>query len=165
MIKVLVVDDHKIILNGIRIMLDESDDIEILSEAQNGVEAYNFIKKSVEKPDLILMDIKMPEMDGIEATQLILESYPQILIIAMTMFDEDSHIRNMLRAGAIGYVLKNADKSELLEAIRTVASGKQYFSPGIPQKELERILSDLNEPENSTESSDTKPLIFTFREI
>ena len=125
-IQIMLVDDHNIIRDGIRVLLEDEIGFHITAEAENGKEAV----KACEDHDfdLIIMDISMPKMNGIEATEKIKKEYPDIKILALTMMDEDQHIRKMIEAGASGYILKSSGKEELVDAITSILDGKHYFS-------------------------------------
>ncbi|NGP87685.1 response regulator transcription factor [Fodinibius halophilus] len=136
-INILLVDDHDIVRDGIRLLLEDEIGFNIIAEAENGQEAI----QACEDYDIqfVIMDINMPKMDGIEATHKIKEQYPDIKILALTMMDEDEHIRNMIEAGASGYILKSSDKAELVDAITTILDGRHYFSEDATQ----RVMMDL----------------------
>ncbi len=138
-IQVLLVDDHNVVRSGLATFLKAYEDLKLVGEAKNGVEAIHFCHQV--KPDVILMDLKMPEMDGVAATQAILALYPEIKIIAMTSFDEPDLVHDVLAAGAIGYLLKNITADELAKAIRDAASGKSTLSP-----EAARVLIQATRP-------------------
>jgi NarL family two-component system response regulator LiaR len=126
-IRVMLVDDHNVVRSGLATFLKAYDDLELVGEAKNGVEALDLCHHT--KPDVILMDLMMPEMDGIEATQAILEDYPDIKIIAITSFEEEELVQGVLAAGAMSYLLKNVSSDELAKAIRDAFSGKSTLSP------------------------------------
>lgn len=126
-IKVLVVDDHPIVSKGLRNTLVVFDDIAVIGDALNGEEALAFCYRDI--PDVILMDIRMPKMNGIQATRAILERYPQVKIIMLTSFKEDQSVQEALEAGAKGFLLKNAPIDDLANAIRTVFSGQRILAP------------------------------------
>ncbi len=126
-IQVMLVDDHNVVRSGLATFLRAYDDLELVGEAKNGLEAVALCHKK--KPDVILMDLMMPEMDGIAATRTILADYPDIKIIAMTSFEEEKLVQGVLAAGAISYLLKNVTSDELANAIRAAASGKSTLSP------------------------------------
>ncbi|MEZ5084062.1 MAG: response regulator transcription factor [Bacteroidales bacterium] len=128
-IKVLLVDDHQIIIDGIKSLLASEPGINVIGEASNGKEAYDFIKLLT--PDVVLMDIDMPVLNGIEATKKIKAGYPHIKIIILSMHHESGLIKTMMNAGANGYLLKNSDQSELIQAIRKVNDGQQFFSSDV----------------------------------
>jgi NarL family two-component system response regulator LiaR len=126
-IQVILVDDHNVVRSGLATFLRAYDDLELVGEAKNGLEAINLCHKH--KPDIILMDLMMPEMDGIAATQAILADYPDIKIIAMTSFEDEELVHGVLAAGAMSYLLKNVTSDELARAIREAASGRSTLSP------------------------------------
>lgn len=125
-IKVLIADDHEIFRDGLKLMIERQEHIILAGEAENGRQLLDLVNKT--KPDLVLTDIKMPFMDGIEVTRYLSENYPAIGVIALTMFDEEQLVLEMLDAGAMGYLLKNSDKKEILQAIETVYRNDHYFS-------------------------------------
>jgi NarL family two-component system response regulator LiaR len=126
-IRVMLVDDHNVVRSGLATFLKAYDDLELVGEAGNGVEAVNLCHRH--KPDVILMDLIMPEMDGIAATRAILDDYPDVKIIAMTSFEEEKLVHGVLAAGAISYLLKNVTSDELASAIRAASLGKSTLSP------------------------------------
>jgi NarL family two-component system response regulator LiaR len=126
-IMVMLVDDHNVVRSGLATFLRAYDDLELVGEARNGREALNLCRQI--KPDVILMDLMMPEMDGITSTRAILADYPEIKIIAMTSFEEEELVQGVLAAGAISYLLKNVTSDELAKAIRDAVSGKSTLSP------------------------------------
>ncbi len=131
-IRVLIADDHTLFRDGLRALLASIPDIEVVGEASSG---RDVLIRSVElQPDVILMDIQMPDMNGIEATRQILRTSPHVGIIVLTMFKDDDSVFAAMRAGARGYVLKGADQAVLLRALRAVASGESLFSPEIAQR-------------------------------
>jgi NarL family two-component system response regulator LiaR len=126
-IRVMLVDDHNVVRSGLATFLTAYDDLELVAEARNGLEALNLCQQK--KPDVILMDLVMPEMDGIGATRAILQDYPDTKIIAMTSFEEEELVQGVLAAGAISYLLKNVTSDELVAAIRAASLGKSTLSP------------------------------------
>jgi NarL family two-component system response regulator LiaR len=127
-IRVMLVDDHNVVRSGLATFLRAYEDLELVGEAKNGLEALKLCHKK--KPDVILMDLMMPEMDGIAATRAILADYPDIKIIAMTSFEKDELVQGVLSAGAMSYLLKNVTADELAKAIRDAVSGTSTLSPG-----------------------------------
>ena len=126
-IKVLVVDDHPIVRDGLRNMLLVFDDLELTCEAGNGREALECCQRNT--PDVILMDVLMPVMDGIQATRTICEKYPRVKIIILTSYPDEKRVQDALDAGAIGYILKNASIKDLANAIRSAFSGQPTLAP------------------------------------
>lgn len=134
-IKVLIADDHVFYREGVRAFLNNSPDINVVDEAGNGDEA---IAKATElKPDVILMDLKMPGTNGIDATRRIHEMDPKVGVLVITMFDDDDSVFAAMRAGARGYLLKDADKDEVVRAIVAVERGEAIFSPAIAQRMIQ----------------------------
>lgn len=152
MIKVLIADDQELMRQSLQIILGMENDIEVTGAAENGLEVIRAVRK--EKPDVILMDIRMPEMDGVVCTQIIKENYPNIKIIILTTFDDDEYVFNALKFGASGYLLKGISTKELSEAIRKVYHGtaminediaaKLNLSDGSVRNSLSSILSKLD---------------------
>jgi DNA-binding NarL/FixJ family response regulator len=131
-IRVLIVDDHALFRDGLCAILTTASDVEVVGEAANGREALQ--KVAALSPDVVLMDIQMPDMSGLEATRRTLETDPEIGIIMITMLEDDDSLFAAMRAGARGYVLKGADKAEMLRSIRAVAQGEAIFGPAIANR-------------------------------
>jgi two-component system response regulator NreC len=129
MIRIVVAEDHNCLIDGIKLLLEQEEDISFVGYANNGQELRELVAQK--KPDVVVTDIRMPVMDGITATRHIVKSNPDIKVIAFSMFDQDDAIRQMLEAGAAGYVLKNSRLQDLLTAIRAVSKGLKWFDPGI----------------------------------
>lgn len=125
-VNILIADDHKMIRDGLKAMLEADKSLHVAAEAKTGLEAQELCRSN--EIDLVIMDLNMPDPNGIEATRRIKEEFPDIKVLALTMMQEDEHIRRMLEAGASGYIFKNSGSEELMEAIRTVVSGDYYFS-------------------------------------
>ncbi len=134
-IRILIVDDHTLFRQGIRKVLDAEADIEVVGEASEGAQALALVAELA--PNVVLMDVAMPGMDGLEATRRIIESAPNARIVVLTAFDEDEYVLGALRAGARGYLLKDTDWRELAAAIRTIHRGGAILSPTV----TERVLS------------------------
>ena len=134
-IKVLVADDHAFYREGVRAFLSNTTNIEVVGEAGNGDEAIAKAKEFA--PNVILMDLKMPGMNGIEATRHIHEADPAIGVLVLTMFDDDDSVFAAMRAGARGYLLKDADKDEVVRAIIAVERGEAIFSPAIARRMIQ----------------------------
>jgi DNA-binding NarL/FixJ family response regulator len=124
-IRVVLADDHEIFRDGFRIMLKKQNEIELTGEAENGLELIKLVDEI--QPDVIITDIKMPKLDGVGATKTLHQKYPHIGIIALSMFEDDTLIVDMLEAGAKGYLLKNATKLEIFDAIKTVNNQGAYY--------------------------------------
>jgi DNA-binding NarL/FixJ family response regulator len=131
-IGVLLVDDQAMIRAGLRMVLESEPDLAVIAEASNGAEAVQVGKR--ERPDVVLMDIRMPEMDGIEATRRLLEAAPDTKVIVVTTFDVDDYVYGALRAGASGFLLKDAPPDDLINAIRVVAGGDALIAPSITKR-------------------------------
>ncbi len=155
-IKVLLVDDHKIVRDGIKLMLESQPDINVISEAENGKQALETLED--ELVDLTVMDINMPVMDGVTATRKIKESYPDVKVLALTMSNDDLHIRQMIQAGASGYIMKSAGRKELRSAIDAIMDGRHYFS----DEATESIMMDL--VKGKGKSTAPEPIHITDRE-
>lgn len=156
-IKVLLVDDHKIVRDGIKLMLEPQAGIDVVAEAESGEKVSEILKQS--PVDVIVMDINMPKMNGIVTTKLVKDKHPQIKVLALTMSSDDSHIRQMVQAGASGYIMKSAGREELTNAIHEVMEGKHYFSDQATQS----IMMDL--VKNKGKSSSPEPIHITEREL
>lgn len=139
-IRILLVDDHAIVRKGLRALLAETDDIEVVGEAADGQQAIN--QAAALQPDVILMDLVMPDMDGIEATQQITRQQPQVRVLALTSFAADDKLFPAIKAGALGYLLKDSDPADLLQAIRQVHRGEPSLHPRIARK----LLHELGRP-------------------
>ncbi|MFE7351734.1 response regulator [Streptomyces sp. NPDC057543] len=140
-IRVLLADDQALLRGTFRMLFDATDDMETVAEASNGREAVELA--GAERPDVVLMDIRMPEMDGLEATQLISESedLAGVKVLILTTFENDEHVAEALRAGASGFLGKGARPEELLEAVRTVAGGEALLSPTATRALITRFLA------------------------
>jgi DNA-binding NarL/FixJ family response regulator len=125
-IRLGIADDHKIFRNGLKATLEDNADFDLIVEASNGKQLIAQLATNV--PDVILMDIKMPEMDGIQTTAQVKQRYPGVKVLALSMFNEDKYIVDMMKAGASGYLLKNAEPEEIIEAISTVYHKDYYFN-------------------------------------
>lgn len=145
-IKVIIADDHQIVREGIVSILKENPQILVQGEASNGKEVLELVKQN--PCDVILMDINMPIMDGIQCTEEITKKYPEIKVIAFTMIKQNAHIKKILRAGAKGYILKTIDKIELSKAIKTVHEGEPYFSSSVSHEVMESLMR-LKKDKNS----------------
>ncbi|MEH2320512.1 response regulator transcription factor [Nostoc sp.] len=146
LIQVLIADDHVMVAQGLTILLESQSDIRVIGRASNGREAIDLFGQH--QPDIVLMDLRMPEMSGVEATIAICAEFKQARIIVLTTYDGDEDIYRGLRAGAKGYLLKDAEAQELLSAIRAVHAGQQYIPPAVGAKLVERMgISELSNRE------------------
>jgi DNA-binding NarL/FixJ family response regulator len=138
MIRVVIADDHSLVRGGFRVMLESEEDIRVVAEASDGREAVDAVHRS--KPDVVLMDIRMPEVDGIEATRRIVESGFDTRVLVVTTFDLDDYVFAALRAGAAGFLLKEASPVQLAEAVRTVAAGDSLLAPRVTRRLVEHFV-------------------------
>ena len=132
LIKILLVDDQPLFREGLRTLLSVHSDFEIVGEAGNGQEAINLARSH--NPSVVLMDLQMPVLDGVAATRRLHEEYPQCRVIVLTTFDDDEMVFDGLRAGAVGYLLKDAPSEKLAEAIRVAARGETFLQPSVAAK-------------------------------
>ena len=149
-ISVLIADDHTIVRSGVRLLLEAETDIRVVGEALNGREALELAESL--QPDVVLMDITMPEMDGLEATKQLKTRFPHINVLVLTMHRSDDYFFEMLKAGASGYILKGAKTSELIDAVRIVQGGEVFIYPSMAQKLVQGYLQ-LAKWENEGEPS------------
>ncbi|WP_123042599.1 response regulator transcription factor [Cohnella candidum] len=134
-LRIVIVDDHPMFRHGVRTLFSTTPDLEVVGEAANGQEALTLASELI--PDVMLMDIRMPGESGVEITRKITSRFPAVRILILTMFEDDASVFTAMRSGAKGYVLKDADKDELLRAIRAVGNGEAIFSPGIASRMIE----------------------------
>ncbi len=158
-IRVLIVDDHELIRRGMRMVLDAEDDIQVIGDAASGTEAVHLTEEL--RPDVVLMDIRMPEMDGIEATRRIVRSTPASRVLVLTTFDLDEFAFGSLRAGASGFLLKNTPPTQLTAAVRSIAAGDALVSPRVTRAMLDLFATGIPRP---TETLDARLSVLTERE-
>ena len=157
--RILLVDDHEIILDGLRAMLYKTNDFQIVGEAKSGKEA---IEKTLELlPEVIIMDISMPDMSGIEATEIIKKKFPRIKILVLTQHESSDYIMRMLKAGADGYLLKNCKKAELTEALESLINNEKYLGKRVSTILMDNVYNVKNRDSKEQESR----IILTPREI
>lgn len=150
-INLLIADDHTMFLQGIISLLQEEPNIKIIDKAINGIQALEIIKKGI--ADFIILDISMPEMDGIELSKILKKQYPYVKILIVSTHSNIMIISRLIRIGVNGYLLKNAEKEELLKAINTIASGKNYFAEGLEEKYFTNNLRIKKQVSNLAELS------------
>lgn len=159
MIKILIADDHLIIRQGLRLILETESDFELVGEAGDGAEALDLCKKL--KPDVVLMDLRMPNMDGMTAIEILHKDQPQIAVVILTTFNEDELMLRGLQAGAHGYLLKDTDRSTLFATIRAAARGETLLKPDI----MARVLSKVNSSTKGSRSSESINLTEREQEV
>jgi two-component system nitrate/nitrite response regulator NarL len=140
MITIIMAEDHQMLIDGVQSFFEYSDEISFIATANNGEDLVKLV--DLKKPKLVLTDIRMPRMDGIEATKIIKKKHPYIHILAMTMFDQPDAIKQMLDAGATGYILKNSGIKMLSKAIETVANGETFFDPNVAFNFMNNYIDD-----------------------
>lgn len=158
--RVLIVDDQPLVRGGFRMLVDSQPDLTVIGEAGDGQEAVDFVSEALgteRVPDVVLMDVRMPRLNGIEATQAILAAHPQTKVIVLTTFDLDEYALDGIRAGASGFLLKDARPEELLEAIRTVARGDAVIAPSTTRRLLDHLIADNPDDDAPTSVSQASP--------
>lgn len=144
-IKVFIVDDHRLVREGFIAIINDFSEFELVGEASNGDMALKQITLLDPKPDVVLMDINMPQMNGIECTKKLSKQFPEIKILALTMMNQSTHIKSMLRSGASGYILKDCNQNELKKAIISVHQGDTYFSQSVSQQVMKEFTKSKNQ--------------------
>ena len=147
-IRLLIVDDHEVVRDGLSTMLERQSDLAVVGEAKNGLEAVE--KASELKPDIILMDLRMPELDGVEAMRRIRAENAEVKFIVLTTYDSDEYIFDAIEAGAKGYLLKDASREDLFQAVRAVHRGESLIQPGVAARVLDRF-AQLSRQASETE--------------
>jgi len=147
-IKVLIADDHTILRQGIKALLDNQAEIEVIGEAKDGREALTLIERLL--PDVILMDIAMPGLNGLEATRRIKKKFPKIKVLVLTMYTNEEYVFQILNAGANGYLVKETAFQDLISAIRAVYRDEAFMSPSISKKVINRYMQRVRETNNTT---------------
>ncbi|MBN2018862.1 MAG: response regulator transcription factor [Sedimentisphaerales bacterium] len=146
-IRIILADDHAIVRHGLSRSFQQSDGIEVIGQADNGRSAVDLAKEL--SPDIVIMDIAMPDLNGVDAARLITSEKPKVKVIGLSMHSGGKYVREMFRAGASGYLLKDCSFEELVEAIKTVAAGKTYVSPSIGDMVIKEYVSDSDKNEKS----------------
>lgn len=144
LIRVLLADDHRVVLQGFRLILSRQPDVEVIGEAFSGREAVDATIRL--QPDVVVMDIAMPDVNGVEATRLILRDVPRTKVVILTMHKDSAYVREALRAGAKGYLLKDSIDGELVAAVRAAARGDAYLSPSVSATVLEHYGEKVSDP-------------------
>ena len=147
-IRVLIADDQALVRSGFRMILEAREDLEVVGEAENGAQAIELARER--EPDVVLMDVRMPVLDGVEATRRLLEAGSEARVIILTTFDLDEYVFEALRAGASGFLLKDVQPAQLVEAIRVVASGEALLAPSITRRLLDRFAASFDASERGT---------------
>ncbi len=160
--RVLLADDQELMRMGFRMVMDTQPDLEIVGEASNGLEAVAVARRL--RPDVVLMDVRMPELDGVQATRRIVESGSAARIIILTTFDLDEYVYAALRAGASGFLLKDAQPGDLLSGIRAVASGDAVVAPSVTRRLLASYAHRLPAPDAAEQDRDGRLELLTARE-
>jgi len=162
MIRVLIVDDQKVVTEGLRVILNTASSIEVAGIASNGAQALDMVK--MVQPNLVLMDLKMPIMNGILATKAMRKQYPDVYVLVLTTFDSDEWVFDAIRAGASGYLLKDSDGDEIIAAIEGTVEGKTHIDPAIADKLL-ALAREQVEPDTSFFSDLTAREIIILKRI
>ncbi|MBI9049596.1 MAG: response regulator transcription factor [Anaerolineaceae bacterium] len=142
--KILICDDQAIVRDGLELLLQLEKDIEVSGTAEDGMQALDMIAKN--QPDLVLMDLKMPGINGVETTRRILVAYPQIKVLVLTTFDDDEWVFDAIRAGAAGYLLKDTPRARVLEAIHGTMQGKSFIDPAVVGKLMDQVANKQEQP-------------------
>jgi DNA-binding NarL/FixJ family response regulator len=143
-IRILLADDHQVVRQGFKMILSAQSDMEIVGEAGNGREAVERAEQL--RPDIVVMDVAMPELNGIEATRRVIEAVPHTRVLALSMHKDNVYVREILRAGARGYLLKDSPAGDLLAAVRAVAGGEGYLSPAVSNAVLDDYRKHVTDP-------------------
>jgi DNA-binding NarL/FixJ family response regulator len=144
--KILIADDHGIVRSGLRMLLERQDDLEVIGEASDGIEARDMAIR--DRPDLAIVDVKMPRLTGLQATQEIREQAPDVAVLILSMHEDERYLFEALKAGASGYVLKSQADQDLLDAIRAVERGEPFLTPDAQRALIKDVLERGHEPED-----------------
>jgi NarL family two-component system response regulator YdfI len=158
LIRVLIADDHEVVREGMRMILETESGFEVVGEASDGIEALALVEEN--HPDVVLMDLRMPRMDGLEALKQIRSSWPDVAVVILTTYDEDDLMLRGLRAGARGYLLKDTSRGTLFNALRAAARGETLLLPEI----IERVLADPVSKQHQSEKKHSEGITLTDRE-
>ncbi len=156
-IRIIIVDDHLVIREGLKRLLEIDSEMEVIAEAANGMECLDLME--IMPPDVVLIDLKMPGINGLETTRVIRRNYPQVKVIVLTMYDDEELVRKAIHVGAQGYLLKNAKREDLIAAIRHAVQGRSYLDPAITSI----VLDQLKQGQQQIPSDE--PTLLTRREL
>lgn len=148
-INILLVDDHTLIREGLKLILKKNKNFKIIGEASNGVEAIKYIDKNADKVHVVMLDITMPELDGFEVAKIVRQNHPEIKILALTMHSEESYITKMIDVGVHGYVLKDSNLEDLSTAINTILEGRPYYSSDVSAIMINSLMNKDKKKENN----------------
>jgi DNA-binding NarL/FixJ family response regulator len=143
MIRIVLADDHAVMRRGLRLVLEQQQDFEVLGEANDGREAMNLVESC--KPDVAVLDITMPNLNGIEAARQIIAKQPNVAIVILSMHSDEGYVLRALKAGARGYLLKESPEADFIQAVRSVSEGKAYFSPAVSRMLVEDYVRQLQD--------------------
>jgi DNA-binding NarL/FixJ family response regulator len=152
-IKILIADDHSIIRSGLRMLFRSEPEFSVVGEAENGEEALE--KIAAQNPNIAILDISMPKINGIEATRVIKERHPSTKVLILTIYENEEYVNQMVLAGASGYVLKDAGKKELFAAVRAIAAGERFFSPGISKLMIDEFIKQAHSKHNRSQDTNS----------
>jgi DNA-binding NarL/FixJ family response regulator len=159
-IKIIIADDHAVVRSGLRLLLESCPEFVIAGEASDGEEVIEIT--TAVKPDVIILDISMPKLNGFEAVKILKSRFPSIGVLILTIYDDEDYIHQMIKAGSDAYILKNAEKEEIFTAVRKVAGGERYFGPAVSEKIVREYVRKIISPEASDILQD---IHLTSREI
>ncbi|MEJ7606535.1 MAG: response regulator transcription factor [Bryobacteraceae bacterium] len=142
--RILLADDHSVVRSGFRALLSAQPDMEVVGEASDGLGAVE--KSAALQPDIVVMDVTMPNLNGIEATRRVLQETPRVRVLALSMHKDAVYVREILRAGASGYLLKDSGEGDLIDAVRAIAKGEGYLSPGVSDAVLSDYRKHVTDP-------------------
>jgi len=143
MIRIVLADDHAVMRRGLRLVLEQQEDFQVLGEANDGREAINLVESC--KPDVAVLDITMPNLNGIEAARQIIAKQPNVAVVILSMHSDEGYVLRALKAGARGYLLKESPEADFIQAVRSVSEGKAYFSPAVSRMLVEDYIRQLQD--------------------
>lgn len=161
-LNIVLVDDHVLVRDGIKALLEEEQGLTVIDEASNGLEALTVLKK--QQPNILIVDIRMPQMNGIEVVKEVKKDYPEIKTLVLSMHDSEEYVLSAIEAGADGYLLKGASKEEFLKALNTIATGGKYFSGDISAIIINNLTNKQTVTEPAAQPIDDNPFQLTKRE-